>query len=103
MKIGLVRVWAVGIAAVIASAAWGQAEARPGPYQPTTLLEAILSTFVFGFIGIVVAILGFKLFDLVIHFNLEAEICERQNLAVAILSGAMILGICIIVAAVVSS
>jgi uncharacterized membrane protein YjfL (UPF0719 family) len=88
----------VGIAGVVASAAWGQAAPRPGTYQPTTLMEAVLSTFLFGFIGIVLAIIGFKLFDMVIPFALEAEICERQNLAVAILSGAMILGICIIVA-----
>jgi hypothetical protein len=101
MRQWLVRVWAVGIGAVLASAAWGQAEPRPGAYQPTTLLDAIISTFVFGFIGIVLAILGFKLFDLATPFALEAEICERQNLAVAILSGAMVLGICIIVATVV--
>src|SRR5687768_11868094 len=94
-------VWAVGIGAVLASAAWGQVEPRPGSYQPESLLDAVISTILFGFIGIVLAILGFKLFDLAIHFNLEAEICERQNVAVAILSGAVVLGICIIIAAVV--
>jgi hypothetical protein len=98
MRQWLVRVWAVGIGAVLASAAWGQAEPRPGGYHPSTLLEAVLSTLIFGLIGILLAILGFKLFDLAIHFNLAAEICERQNVAVAILSGAVVLGICIIVA-----
>jgi uncharacterized membrane protein YjfL (UPF0719 family) len=47
----------------------------------------------------VVAIVGFKLFDALIPFNLEQEICEKQNLAVAILCAGMVLGICLIVAA----
>jgi len=67
--------------------------------HPGTLLEAIVQTLVFGLIGIGLTIVGFKVFDAVIPFNLEAEIAERQNIAVAILCGAMILGISLIVAA----
>ena len=48
---------------------------------------------------IVIAIVGFKLFDLVTPFNLEKEMCENKNVAVGILCGAIVLGICHIIAA----
>jgi uncharacterized membrane protein YjfL (UPF0719 family) len=60
---------------------------------------SILSTLIFGLIGVVIAIVGFKLFDALTPFNLEQEICEKQNLAVALLCAGMVLGICLIVAA----
>lgn len=82
-----------------ASVAWAQVAGRPGTWRPDGLLMSILSTLIFGLIGIVVAIVGFKLFDALIPFNLEQEICEKQNLAVALLSAGMVLGICLIVAA----
>ena len=60
---------------------------------------AVIATVVFGFVGIVLAIVGFKLFDAVTPFNLEREMCENKNVAVGILCGAIVLGICVIVAA----
>jgi uncharacterized membrane protein YjfL (UPF0719 family) len=47
----------------------------------------------------VLAIVGFKLFDKVTPGKLDEEILQKQNMAAAILAGAFILGICIIVAA----
>ena len=54
---------------------------------------------VFGLTGIVLAVVGFKLFDLVTPFNLEKEMCENKNVAVGILCGAIVLGLCHIIAA----
>src|SRR5438128_4270184 len=71
-------------------------------WPPTSFGSALVATLVFGLVGIGLAILGFKLFDACIRFNLEKEICENKNIAAAILSAAMIVGICIIVAAAVS-
>lgn len=68
-------------------------------WKPDTFWMSIVSTLVFGGIGIVLAIVGFKLFDLAIPFKLDAEVCEKQNMAVALLSAAMVLGVCIIIAA----
>ena len=68
-------------------------------WPPTSFGGALLATLVFGLIGIGLAILGFKLFDACIRFNLEKEICENKNIAAAILSAAIIAGICLIVAA----
>ena len=44
------------------------------------------------------AMLGFKLFDLLTPGKLEEEIVQKQNIAAAILGGAIVVGICIIVA-----
>jgi hypothetical protein len=93
----------VGIAfsaLILCGMAWtAQAAGEPGDsWRPNSMGMAAISTLVFGLIGIALAILGFKLFDAVIPFSLEKEICERQNIAVAILCGSMMLGICIIVA-----
>ena len=54
---------------------------------------------IFGVTGIILAIVGFKLFDLMTPGNLQKEIFENKNLAAAILAGAFIIGICIVVAA----
>lgn len=72
-------------------------------YRARTLTDSLLSTVLFGLLGIALAIVGFKLFDIVVKFDLEREICEKQNLAVAILCGFMVLGICLIIAATVLS
>jgi putative membrane protein len=80
---------------------WAQTATSPvRATAPTRDLGAqVLSTVLFGLLGIVLAIVGFKLFDIVVKFDLEREICEKQNLAVAILCGFMVLGICLIIAA----
>ena len=62
-------------------------------------VEGILSTLVYGFAGILLATLGFKLFDLLIKHDIEKEIFENKNVAAAILSAAFILGVALIIAA----
>jgi hypothetical protein len=71
--------------------------------QPRDLGASVVSTIIFALLGIVLAIIGFKLFDIAVKFDFETEICEKQNLAVAVLCGFMVLGICIIIAATVLS
>lgn len=73
------------------------AQEAAGRSRPS-LTEGILSTLVYGVIGIVLATLGFKIFDLAIKANIEKEIFENKNMAAAILAGAVILGISLIVA-----
>ncbi len=76
-----------------------EAGLRPPPWHPTGFGGAVLSSVVFGLTGIVLAVVGFKLFDLVTPFNLEKEMCENKNVAVGILCGAIVLGLCHIIAA----
>ena len=53
----------------------------------------------FAVIGIVAAILGYKLFDKCTPGDLNKEIVEHRNIAAAIVAAAVILGVCIIIAA----
>jgi hypothetical protein len=81
-----------------AASAMAQARAGGRTFDPSTFGTQILSTVVFGFIGIVMTILGFKMFDALIRFNLAEEICEKQNVAAALLCGAMLIAIGMIIA-----
>jgi putative membrane protein len=60
---------------------------------------AILSVLIFGVMGMVLAFIGFKIFDQLTPGKLDEEILQKQNIAAAILAAAVILGSCIIVAA----
>lgn len=68
-------------------------------WHAQTLLAAIGNVLIFAGIGIVAAIVGFKLFDKFTPGHLQQEIIEHKNIAAAIVAGAVILGICIIIAA----
>ena len=62
------------------------------------VIRNVLSTVVYSFIGIILAIIGYKVYDWVTPFSLTKELEEDQNIAVGIVVGSMILGICIIIA-----
>jgi putative membrane protein len=64
-----------------------------------TIGEALLYMLVFALAGIVMAILGYKLFDKFTPGDLHKEIVEKQNVAAAVIAAAVVLGICIIIAA----
>ena len=68
-------------------------------WHAQTLLSAIGNVLIFAGIGILAAIIGFKLFDVCTPGNWQKEIVENKNVAAAIVAGAVILGICIIIAA----
>jgi uncharacterized membrane protein YjfL (UPF0719 family) len=68
-------------------------------WRPDSFGMAIASTLVFTLIGILVSLIGFKLWDRFTPGNLEEEICKKQNVAAAILGAAIILGTSLIVAA----
>ncbi len=60
-----------------------------------------LSSLVFGFIGIVLLLVGYWLFDLITpRIDVQKELCEK-NLAVAIVIAALLLGIAYVAAHVV--
>ncbi len=68
-------------------------------WHAQSLGEAIGYMLLFAFIGLAVAIAGFKLFDKCTPGDLTKEILENKNVAAAIIGAAVILGVCIIVAA----
>lgn len=67
--------------------------------HPETLGGAVLSMAAFALAGIVLAIAGYKLFDLCTPGDLHEEIVKNRNVAAGIIGAAIIVGVCIVVAA----
>ena len=64
-------------------------------FNPGNLLNAA----VYAILGIVIFILCFMILDKMTPYHLWREITEDKNIALAILLGAISLGMCIIIAA----
>lgn len=62
-------------------------------------LANIISALVFTFLGMLVFVIAFIIMDKVTPYHLWKEIVQEHNMALAILVGAMSIGICIIIAA----
>ena len=50
----------------------------------------------YGLVGIVLTLLGFKLFDVITPFSLSKELSEDENTAVAIVTGAVIIAVALV-------
>lgn len=68
-------------------------------WHAQTLLQAIGNVLIFAAVGIVAAIVGFKVFDKCTPGDLQREIIEHRNVAAAVIAAAVILGVSIIIAA----
>lgn len=58
----------------------------------------ILNALVYAVLGIVIFVVSFAILDKITPYALWKEIVEEQNVALAILVGAMSIGMCIIIA-----
>jgi putative membrane protein len=68
-------------------------------WHAQTLPQAIGYMVLFSIIGILLAIAGYWIFDKCTPGDLTKEILENKNVAAAIIGGAVIVGVCLIVAA----
>jgi putative membrane protein len=59
----------------------------------------ILNAIIYAVLGIVIFSLAFAIIDKMTPYDLWKEICENRNTALAIMVGAMSIGVCIIIAA----
>ena len=64
-------------------------------FHPGYLLNAI----VYAFLGIAIFVIAFVVIDKMTPYHLWKEIVEDKNVALAVLIGAMSIGMCIIIAA----
>ena len=62
-------------------------------------IGTVVNAVVFALIGIVLFVATFVVIDKVTPFHLWKEIVDDKNVALAILLGAMSIGLCIIIAA----
>jgi uncharacterized membrane protein YjfL (UPF0719 family) len=82
------------------AALFGADPAAPPPgWHAQSLGQAVAYLALFTGIGIFLAIVGYKVFDLCTPGHLHKEIVEHRNVAAAIIGGSVILGVCIIIAA----
>ena len=63
----------------------------------------LISTIVYSIVGIVMGVVGFKVVDWLTPGNLADEVANKENRALAVLAGSMMLGVCIIIASVLIS
>ena len=59
---------------------------------------AVLSTVVYGVIGVLLCILGYLAFDRLARLDLRRELVEDQNIALGIMLAGVFIGIAIVVA-----
>lgn len=59
----------------------------------------ILNAVVYSVLGIIIFSLAFIIIDKMTPYDLWREICQERNTALAIMIGAMSIGVCIIIAA----
>ena len=63
------------------------------------IVHNIEAAVVFAFIGIAVFVLSFIIIDRLTPYDLWKEIVQEKNMALALLVGALSIGVCIIIAA----
>jgi uncharacterized membrane protein YjfL (UPF0719 family) len=63
-----------------------------------TTLPVLLNSLLYAFLGMAFLVIGFIILDILTPGKLWEQINEKQNLAVAIFSGAMAIGLSIIIA-----
>jgi len=67
------------------------------------LLTELASTILYSVVGIVMAVIGFKVVDWLTPGDLAEEVAHKENRALAVLAGSMMVGVCIIIASVLIS
>jgi len=91
------REYAVALAfLLIATPAYAQNEL-------TSFVTELASTILYSFVGIVMAVIGFKVVDWLTPGDLAEEVAHKENRALAVLAGSMMVGVCIIIASVLIS
>jgi putative membrane protein len=73
------------------------------PPAQAPLGRLLLDVALFGLSGIVLLIVGYYLWEMITPYNLRREIHENKNLAVAIVAGAFVIGMGIVIAAAIVS
>lgn len=69
----------------------------------TMILYGVFDTVIYSLVGVVLMGLGFLLISFFTPFSIKKEIEDDQNISLGIIIGAVIIGISIIVASVISS
>jgi putative membrane protein len=67
-----------------------------------SLQQGIIESLIYSSIGLVMALIAFKVIDLITPGKMSEQIAKENNIALAIIVGSLVLGVCIIIAKVIS-
>jgi len=95
----------IALAHVTSALAATQAQAAPalqaipaGAWQARSIGEALLAAMAFGLVGLVLILIGFKAFDwMTPKIDVERELTQNKNIAVAIVVAALIIAVAIVI------
>lgn len=87
------------LGALLPAASASAADLPPSTWHPQSLGGALGIMVLFAAVGIVTAVVGYKIFDRCTPGDLHKEIFENRNVAAAILAAAVILGMSLIITA----
>lgn len=74
------------------------------PSSIELMLRGLLSASLYGVLGIVLMLVGFKLFDAVTpKIDVQKELAENKNMALAVVVAAMLIGLAIMLGRVISA
>ena len=84
-----------------------QAVAAEGPMPPaeprivpaTLSWMSILTSIVYGLLGLILLLIGYYLYEIITPFSVKEELVSHRNVAVGIVAAAFILGMAIVIAA----
>lgn len=65
-------------------------------------VTSILLSVVFALLGFILLWVGYKMFDVFTPADIEKQVFDQGNMAAAVLTGAFIIGLAIVVAAAIS-
>jgi putative membrane protein len=76
----------------------------PAPTSGDIMLHGLLAATLYGLLGIVLMVVGFKLFDMITpKIDVQKELAENRNMAVAIVVGAMLIGLALMLGHVIAA
>jgi putative membrane protein len=76
--------------------------AADGTFFSEHFWPGFVAAILYGILGLGLVLLGFKMFDWITpRMDIEKELAEKHNVAVAIVVAAILIGVCILVASVV--
>jgi len=74
----------------------------PGDEGIGALVRPLIGSIVFSIVGLIVLVIGYKIFDLVTPYNLNKEIAEENNTAAGVAVAGVLIALGLIVAAAIS-
>ncbi len=84
---------------LLAGSAFAETMDLPRAKLPLLDLQHVLAVLIYSVLGIVIMVLAFVIIDWIHPRDIWGEIADKQNRAMAIVFGCMMLGIAIIIAA----